>query len=803
MSTLPYRTSNLKRELLATTILATLALAASGPRVFAQDAGGTSAGGTIPLPEVEVTSGQGGGQGEGAGTGAGEGRNAPSTAYSPPAVAQNTTKLAVPTFELPIAVNTVPEQVIWDQQDFTIDGALENISGVRAANNNVEGYIFNIRGFDSFNIFRDGLKIGFSVAQTYDTSNIQDIQVLKGPASFIFGRADPGGVINILTKKPLGAYYNSVSQNFGSFNLYRTVWDFTGPAQLPLLDNGTVSYRFMGSYTNGGEFPDFITNSKIFVAPALTWAITPSTTLTVDAQYLQQDAQSFVGIPAIITVPNSTIAPGYPAILPRYRSFGEPNQPPDTVSSSLIAYEFRHEFDKDWALTNRFLYARGNLVKDNLTGGCFQFDPFNNDGACSDANFNLLPGQFLVRNVSYQKLDGTNYSANLDLTGKFNFLGSKNDVLIGADYFYQYFNYILSANGNFPIDIYNPLYGTVPPWAFSTAPYSAWTGRCDFCLFSANGQKNLGVYAQDLITLWDKLHILLGVRYDLADVRSGSVNNFNTAAPFPAFPTIAEAMTRFGTNPLQHSEYASPRFGLNYEVTPWLAFYGSYTQSFGAPNGISSNNLPLPPEIAEGWEGGAKVELADQRLTATLAFFDITKSNILTPENPNDPFSELRPIGKARSQGAELDVLGKITDQLSVIASYSHITAKVVQDNAGLLGLSLARFAPNSGSVFLAYDFPAESGLEGWRVGGGVFAAGRRFADDQNTIVLPAYARLDAFAKYQFVAANVRWSAQINVNNILDTRYYPSTDFFYNNVPRLGILPGAPRNIIATLRAEY
>lgn len=773
--------SNLKLVLLASVAMLPLAPALAQTA----DPPAAASGGAIALPTVEVTATEGG-----SATG-GEGVNAPNEGYNAPAVSQTTTKIDVPTFDLPIAVQTVPEQIIQDQSAFTIQEAIENVSGVRSANNNVEGYVFNIRGFDSFNVFRDGLLIGVAIPQSYDTSNLQDVQVLKGPASFLFGRADPGGVINLVTKKPLDAPYYSISQDFGSFNLYRTVWDLTGPVQVPELDKGALSYRFSGSYTNGGQFVDFINNSNVFLAPSVTWKIDPATTLTVDGQYTHQDAQSFVGIPAVGS---------YPASLPVYRSLQEPNEPPDTVRSALIAYDFKHHFDNNWTITNRFLAARATITKSDLTGGCFFFLDPTAPGPCQDQAGNDLQPQDLVRNITYQKLTGTNYSANLDLTGKFYVGDVKNNVLIGTDYFYQYFNYILSGAGNFPINIYNPVYGTVPTSAYYGAPLLAWGGGADFTSFSSHAEKDLGIYAQDLITLFDSLHILLGARYDLADERSGNSNTFST---LDAIPNIGEAYARFGSNPVQHNQAFSPRVGVNYQPVPWLGFYGSYTKSFGAANGISSNDQPLPPEIGEGWEGGVKAELLDRRLAATLAFFDITKSNVLTPIDPLDPFSEVRPIGQARSTGAELDVLGRITNELSVIASYAHIDARVIKDNGGLMGLALPRFAPNSGSVFLTYDFPTDSEMHGWRVGGGVFAAGNRWGDDQNTLILPAYARLDAFAKYAFTEAGVRWSAQINVNNITDAKYFPSTDFFFNNSPRLGSFPGTPRSIIATLRAEY
>jgi iron complex outermembrane receptor protein len=237
---------------------------------------------------------------------------------------------------------------------------------------------------------------------------------------------------------------------------------------------------------------------------------------------------------------------------------------------------------------------------------------------------------------------------------------------------------------------------------------------------------------------------------------------------------------------------------------PWLGFYGSYTRSFGRDN--ASGNTIFAPEVAVGWEGGVKAQILDGKLSATLAFFDITKSNILTPApTPDDPTAR-RPLGAVRSQGAELDILGRITDELSIIASYSHIDARIIadnRDNGAFVGNSLRIYAPDSGSVWLTYAFAKDSGLDGWTGGGGVYAASDRWGDDRNTFILPAYARLDAMAKYQFAAGGAKWSAQINVKNIANTRYIEGADIYFNNVGPAGLLPGTPRAVTASLRVEF
>jgi iron complex outermembrane receptor protein len=211
----------------------------------------------------------------------------------------------------------------------------------------------------------------------------------------LFGRADPGGVINLVTKKPLDTPYYSIEQQMGSFNMLRSVWDLTGPVDIPDLDKGAVSYRLSGSYQDGGQWVDFTDTRSLLLAPSITWKIDPSTKVTIEGQYNREDGRSNTGQPAI---------GAFPANIPVTRSFLEPNEPLDSVRSSLISYELRHDFDNNWAITNRFLAARGTIEKTDLTGSCFFFQDPVNPAACTNAANNTLPAYMLVRNIAYQKL---------------------------------------------------------------------------------------------------------------------------------------------------------------------------------------------------------------------------------------------------------------------------------------------------------------------------------------------------------------------------------------------------------------
>ncbi|MGH8652402.1 MAG: TonB-dependent siderophore receptor [Gammaproteobacteria bacterium] len=184
-----------------------------------------------------------------------------------------TSKTDTPVFDSPFSLQVVPEQVFKDQRSTTIKDALENVSGVRSHSNDVEGYVYNIRGFRVLNVFRNSLLFSPGIGTVFETANLQSIEVLKGPGSILFGRNDPGGVINMVTKRPLDAPYYSLEQEFGSYQHYRTIWDATGP----LSQDAAFSYRLSGAYQDSDSFRDFQEQQRLFISPAFLWRPTAAT----------------------------------------------------------------------------------------------------------------------------------------------------------------------------------------------------------------------------------------------------------------------------------------------------------------------------------------------------------------------------------------------------------------------------------------------------------------------------------------------------------------------------------------------
>jgi iron complex outermembrane receptor protein len=704
--------------------------------------------------------------------------------------ATTATKANIPVRELPVSVQVVPKQVMQDENATSVQEALENVPGVRSNNNELEGYNFQIRGFRSTYIYRNNLAIlaGGANPSGFDTANLERIEVLKGPASVLYGRGDPGGLINLITKQPLDHSRYVVEQQIGSFDHYRTQWDLTSP----ITDVPGLAYRFSGAYQNNGSFRGFQGGERVLIAPVITYKPSEWTEFTIDTQYLGQREQSDTGFPVIGPQP-------FP--LPLSRSFQEPNDPRDRIESYNVSYVFKQNLNEDWKVTNRFLYAATPyLNKPNITGFCVDFT------LCVDAD-----GRTLQRSTQYQFLAGRTFSTNIDLEGKFTALGGKHIFLMGLDYLNSYYDYFFGAgSGTYPIDAYFPLYGTVPPFAYWDAQIGS-----GFKSHSSVLTRQKGFYAQDHITWFDKLHLLLGARYDVADVTVGrSIGDFDPVTGAPLFNASKDlAIADRLRAPTSTDTAWSPRAGLVYDLLPELSVYGSYSQSFGVNNGFSATGQTFPPERGKQWEVGLKANPLPG-LSATLAFFQITKSGILTRDfSSPDPLAS-KAAGLQRSRGIELDVIGRVTDRIALIANYAYIDAKVISDAprnpfdpygfvdaSGLYLNHLSNVPRHSGKIFVTYDF-GDNGL-GLRVGGGVTASTRAWGDDQNTFLMPGWARLDAFASYTTLVEGHKLTAQINLHNINNAQYFTGIDNYYNANARFNLQPARPFTATGTIRMEF
>ncbi|MBY6239892.1 TonB-dependent receptor [Methylosinus sp. Sm6] len=657
----------------------------------------------------------------------------------------------------PFSIQVVPRQALDDQGAISVqDGIVGNVSSVQPGGNLFyDG--FTIRGLPNASIYRQNLKMPNTTH--LQTANLQSIEVLKGPAAMLFGRLEPGGVVNMVVKRPLADPYFSVQEQAGSWGRTRTSVDATGP----LTDDKTWLYRVNASFDRSDSFRNFVTSQDGFIAPTLTYRPTEQFRLNIDAEYQNEIFVSDYNnvIPAV---------GNRPANIPISRYLQDPAVTaanPSRMDRKFIGFDWTYEFDKDWSLTNRFSYTAIDWAQRVATFR--KIDETTGD---------ISRGVWEVDNQR-------NYLAtNLDLQGKFETGPFQHSILVGFDYFKEADN---DAGVSGPVAGVDPINMYAPTYSFSTyaKPQNNFYWRFR--------QSWKGVYAQDYISfLNDKLHLLLGGRYDWANYGYGEGDS-----SYAQTTAAYDASTGFGY--LGSSDKAfSPRVGVVLQPMEWVSFYGSYSQSFGTTNGLPvPGQPPFRPQKGEQFEGGVKAELLDGRLTASMAYFAITKSGILQTVGLT-PYQT--PVGEIESNGFEIDIAGRIDDNWSLIGSYSHDTVRITKDaNAANIGHRLINAPIDSGNIWVKYD--ADGDFKGLSLGGGLNVVGERQGDNANTFQLPAYASANAMIAYSFQPPELPWTknvtVQLNVKNLFDSVYY------VNSQSRGIIMPGTPRTFLASIRAEF
>ncbi|MBK8816138.1 MAG: TonB-dependent receptor [Methylococcaceae bacterium] len=697
------------------------------------------------------------------------------------------TKTDTPIMDTPASIRVIPQAVLRDQQATRLQDAVKNVSGVQllqAAGGQYEDFI--IRGFGggvSYDRFRNGIRLP---ALTFDFANVEQVDVLKGSAAMLYGRMEPGGIVNVVTKKPLDTPYYSIQQQFGSFDFYRTTLDATGP----ITDDKSLAYRFDLGYTSRNSFRDFVTQDRLLVSPSLHWQATPDTEFNLNFEYLRENPSvADTGIPAIgKSVVN----------VPIHRNYIQPgpfNQ--DQINSTLVDFNWSHNFNDNWKIQNGIV---ANQVEYN-----FRDTPV----AYIQPLLEGTPNPEVRRGLYFEDINRDSHTVYLNLTGKFETFGVKHNVLLGGDHYdlevsnSGFFGLNHAILNNFSdeglkyftfVNLRNPNYNAFP-FSFNQLDNLRKNAPNDF------GKSNTswyGLYFQDQLSfLDDKIQLLLGGRYDWSRLTQG--------VSFTSFKDIAlEA---------RNEDHFSPRVGFVVRPWNWVSWYGSYLQGFGVNNGRTGNGIPLRAETSEQFETGLKFEAFDGKLTSNLAYYHLTKHNLLTQV---DDGGISNTIGEARSQGIELDIAGQLTDGLSLIGTYAYTDGKITNDKAaifggptgedvvgfskGFTGNRLPNVPEHSGSTWLKYAFQIPE-LRGLSLGVGAYMAGARQGDNENSYQLPGYVRADTYAAYTFDIGKTKLTTQLNVNNFLDKRYYFAGQP-YNTSKAFNIIAD-PLTVMGSVRLEY
>jgi iron complex outermembrane recepter protein len=625
------------------------------------------------------------------------------------------TKTDTPLRDIPQSIQIIPKEVLKDQAIIRVGDAIQNVSGVNYPGG-YQGFSerFTVRGFQNFsNIFRDGFRID-GYQSYFETSDLERIEVLKGPASVLFGDAEPGGIINLVSKQPLQNPSYSAEASVGSFSTYRGSLDLSGP----LNTNKTALYRFNSYYENSGSFRDFVEAQRFFVAPKLKFTLGEKTFLTLDLTYTNETRTPDDGIPAI---------GDRPANLPRRRFLGEPFQ--EITSNNFTAgYLLEHQFNEQWSINNSFRVQLANLER--------YFPLFD--------SLDETTGE-LSRLRYFSERQDNAYSSQTNLIGKFSTGKIKHTLLLGFEYTK------LTENGTFgdfeaydSINIFNPVYDgpAYPKKEIET-------------FFRNDSVDKYGFYLQDQIEILPNLKLLAGGRFDIFRQRRTEQN-------------LGEAQLEFK----QTDNRFSPRFGIVYQPIEAVSLYASYTTSFAPSFGTSRNGdlSPFKPETGRQFEIGIKADLT-RKLSATLAAYDLRKQNIVVDDpNSSDPSDSIQ-VGEQTSQGIEFDLAGEILPGWKVIASYAYTNAFVSKDTTGFEGQQKDNVPKHSASLWTSYEIQKGT-FRGLGFGLGLYFVDQRFGDLANSYILPSYIRTDAALFYK----RDNWRVGLNVRNLFDQRYFNGSD---------------------------
>ncbi|WP_370979380.1 TonB-dependent siderophore receptor [Agaribacterium sp. ZY112] len=670
--------------------------------------------------------------------------------------------------EIPQAELKIDSQVLQDAGALDLVQALD-LSASVARQNNFGGLwnSFAIRGFVGdenlpSNYLVNGFNAGRGFGGARDLSGIESVEVLKGPRAALFGRGEPGGTINLVTKRPTFEREGEIRLSAGSFDTYRTDLDWTSP----LTDD--VAVRIVGFYEDAGSFRDTIESTKQGLSPSLTWRVNQQSQLTYELEYSHQETPFDRGVVAVGLEGEEKKL----GVIPQSRFLGEPDDGPMKADVLGHQLEFQHDFNDNWSALLGF-NSRDTSLEGNAT----------ENGFYGSRQFLQLDGEHLTRFRRYRDYDARYQVLRAEISGLFSTAAIQHRLIIGVDADkFENDQVFLRARGekiddskpvedeldrlaetNQVINIFDPVYGAYP----LPVPQPN-TDRLET-------QESLGFYIQDQMSLTNKLDVRIGARFDdyqqeLDNRRSGEVDQYSE--------------TR-----------VSPQFGVVYKATDAISVYSAYGENFRPLSGATSSNN-LEPNQSTSTEIGIKFALNDGALQGTVAVFDVQQSNISTV----DADFNATAIGEAESQGLEVDINGQLTNTLNLWLSYAYTDAKTknafYDANFGVevpAGAELLNIPENQ----LSLQLVKQTQLIGKDLD---LIAGVIYVDDRNGFFSDQDFRLPSYTTTR-IAANYRLSELLElsaeVNNVFDETYYT------NSFADVWVQPGAPRNVLLSARFSF
>lgn len=705
------------------------------------------------------------------------------------------TKIAILNKDLPQSIGTVTKELIADRQAFQLADAVKISSGVipssyynqyaiRGISQNEEGQIIN----------------GMRTRQYYFlqplTTNIERVEVLKGPASATFASVDPGGSINLVTKKPLSQDRKEVSFSVGSFSTFRGTLDFTGP----LNEEKTLLYRVNAAYQEARSYRDLVGNKSMLISPSFSYMPNKKTAINAELIFSNMNGvldrgQPIFGAQAGVTELNST---------PISLNLGASN---DFFKSKelILMGNFTHQFTPNIGFTTSYMkQSWTENLQEHRTTNAFAVDIenkpvtslaamqfiqrqqyWNIDNLSSYFNFKVKTGALrhqilLGYDLNYwEKLKGGGQNAARGFLLKDGSVASSFVLANAANY-----QTITAAGRTIPrpnvnhFDLSNPTY--------TIRNVTDYTLNVRTALPAALTTNN-ALYIQEYVQ-WNKLSLLLSLRQEwFEDITNYESNNEQA---------------------FQNSKLL-PRVGLTYALTEKINVYGTYLQGFqpqsntvtlmpstGAFFGVPKSAAQFQPLESDLKELGVKADLFQNKITLSAAIYEINQRNILMSANDPAQPDLLVQRGADRSRGFELDLAGYISEHWQINASYSYIDAEIVNDaKAELIGQRKENTPVNSANLWTRFNFGLNSALKDIGIGFGMQHQGSRIPWFNRAFEVPAFTLFDAALYYTPASSKVQ--VALNANNLFNTTYWIGAQNY------LRLFPGAPRNVILTATYRF
>lgn len=665
--------------------------------------------------------------------------------------ANSALKSDTPFFETAQSVSVITREQLDQKQATTLADAINGVAGVSAGYLGRRGWDdFFIRGQNSSDqIFIDGLKQSQSTSEgvAVELSGMDQIQIIKGPASVNFGLVQPGGMVNLVTKRPQAQTFAHTSLTYGSYDFKQANFDMNyAPNQ---TEKG--AFRLTGRIADQDDPTDYVYFKNFYISPSYHFDLGDKANLSVIASYQHRKYMRQQGIPVIGTLKYNPNGP-----IDRDLYIGEPEFGGYEGDVYRTGWTYNYNFDNGWKFTQNAaiqkLQSTGRVVF-TQTGSSFW--------AANTPAYTTLNRS---NNGRYQTHDITTYSIDNSIQRSFNLLNMVHHLNIGIDAMQTKDDYVNDRYTTGNLNIYQPIYS-------QTVSYVKNNSTQDI-----NRLRYTGLYMRDRINLTDKIILTLAGRQDWAQASTQNVSKNGIANKLEQIPNSDQKFTG--------------NAGLLYNINDMIAPYASYATSF-LPNTRTdvSGNI-LAPETGKQLEFGLKLQSLDQRIQGSIALYDLRRQNVATIDPNNSGAYVLN--GEQQTRGIEAEINAYLLDRLKLSASYSHLfDAKITKDTVlSNIGLSLNNVPQNTYSLSSRYYLTAND--LGWYLGGAIRGESSKSYSGLD-VHIPSYILYDAETGYEAVY----WGAQLSIKNLFDKDYYAG--LLNSNMVTLG----NPRQINFTVKFKY